>query len=45
MQLLCNTLPLLQEVERVRDGGEYPKMVVRSVTDFRLVWDVQNARR
>lgn len=45
-QLLCNTLPFLLEVDAVKAApGDNTNLVVRSVSHFRLVWDVQNTRR
>jgi mediator of RNA polymerase II transcription subunit 14 len=41
LQLLRATLPLLLEAEalRVASASPYPALVVRSVTEYRLVWD------
>lgn len=41
LQLLRATLPLLLEAEslRVASASDYPALVVRSVTEYRLVWD------
>ncbi|BEI89208.1 uncharacterized protein CcaverHIS019_0205700 [Cutaneotrichosporon cavernicola] len=41
LQLLRTTLPLLLEAEalRVARASPYPALVVRSVTEYRLVWD------
>lgn len=41
LQLLRATLPLLLEAEalRVASASPYPSLVVRSVTEYRLVWD------
>ncbi|KAL1409660.1 mediator complex subunit [Vanrija albida] len=47
IQLLRATLPLLLEVEslRVASATEYPMLVVRSVTQYRLVWDHEGTTR
>ncbi|TXT06056.1 hypothetical protein VHUM_03529 [Vanrija humicola] len=47
IQLLRATLPLLLEVEslRVASATEYPVLVVRSVTQYRLVWDHDGTTR
>lgn len=41
LQLLRATLPLLLETEslRVASASDFPALVVRSVTEYRLVWD------
>lgn len=41
LQLLRATLPLLQEAEslRIASASDFPALVVRSVTEYRLVWD------
>jgi mediator of RNA polymerase II transcription subunit 14 len=47
VQLLRDTLPLLMEIEDIsatlRDGG-FPLLVIRSVSLYKLVWDVSNKR-
>jgi mediator of RNA polymerase II transcription subunit 14 len=46
-QLLRNTLPLLLEIEGIRAGSTtgYPKLVVSSVEEYRLVWDTDGSNR
>lgn len=46
-QLLRNTLPVLLEVGAIRAAAtsDFPKLVVRSVSQYRLVWDVQSKHR
>jgi hypothetical protein len=45
-QLLCNTLPFLLEVDALRStGGHITHLVIRSVSQYRLLWDIQNTRR
>lgn len=45
-QLLRHSLPLLTEFECMDfDSGAQPRLVVRSVAHYRLVWDVAKSRR
>jgi mediator of RNA polymerase II transcription subunit 14 len=46
-QLLRNTLPLLLEIEGIRAASTtgYPKLVVSSVEEYRLVWDTDGSSR
>jgi len=46
-QLLRNTLPLLLEIEGIRAASTtgYPKLVVSSVEEYRLVWDTEGSSR
>jgi hypothetical protein len=47
IQLLRATLPLLLETEALRaaSNGHFPVLVVRSVTEYRLVWDNEGTTR
>lgn len=47
MQLLRGTLPLLVEADALRTAshGHFPALVVRSVTDYLLVWDSEGLTR
>jgi mediator of RNA polymerase II transcription subunit 14 len=47
IQLLRSTLPLLLEAEALRAAahGHFPALVVRSVTEYRLVWDNEGVTR
>jgi len=47
IQLLRATLPLLVEAEALRAAshGHFPALVVRSVTEYRLVWDNEGITR
>lgn len=46
IRLLRATLPFLLEVESMRtsNASDYPALVVRSVTEYRLVWDHETTR-
>ncbi|ORY27374.1 hypothetical protein BCR39DRAFT_589263 [Naematelia encephala] len=46
--LLRWTLPFLLEVESIRSASstaEFPALVVRGVSEFKLIWDVEGVRR
>jgi len=47
VQLLRNTLPLLQEIDGIRAASTtgYPKLVVSSVEEYRLIWDADGSHR
>ncbi|ORX34998.1 hypothetical protein BD324DRAFT_603832 [Kockovaella imperatae] len=44
-ELLCNTLPILLTINNLRSTSrDFPKLVVRSISAYRLVWDVDAKR-
>ena len=44
-QLLCNTLPILLTIKSLQSPDrEFPKLVVRSISSYRLVWDFESKR-